>query len=77
VCKYTLKKKVVTPMKSNEFAFSKWASWAGSVALLAAAGAAGLWVWQAQGAYVPVRSAVGLLALTAALGVVWLSGRLR
>ena len=59
-------------MKSNEAAQPKWTSWAGPVALLAATGAAGLWLWYTHGAYVPLGAAVGLLALTAALGVVWL-----
>jgi hypothetical protein len=59
-------------MKSNEVAYPKWASWAGPVALLAAAGAAGLWLWWTPSAWVPLGPAVGLLVLTAALGVIWL-----
>ena len=59
-------------MKSNESAYPKSASWAGPITLLAAAGAAGLWLWRTHGAYVPLGPTVGLLALTAALGVVWL-----
>jgi hypothetical protein len=59
-------------MKSNESANPKWASWEGPVALLTVAGAVGLWLWQTQGDYVPLWPAVGLLALTAALGAVWL-----
>jgi len=55
-------------MKNNEDTHPKSASWAGPAALLAVAGAAGLWLWQTQGAYVPL----GLLALTAVLGAVWL-----
>jgi hypothetical protein len=59
-------------MKSNEVAYPKWASWAGPVALLAAAGTAGLGLWLTHGAFVPLGLAVGLLVLTAALSVVWL-----
>ena len=59
-------------MKSNEIVYPKKASWSGPIALLAAAGAAGLWLWRTHGAYVPLGPTVGLLALTAALGVVWL-----
>jgi hypothetical protein len=59
-------------MKRNEGTRSKSASWAGPVGLLAVAGAAGLWLWQAHGANVPLGPAVGLLALTVVLGVVWL-----
>ena len=59
-------------MKSNEDNHRKGSSWLGPVALLAAAGAAGLWLWQTQGAYVPTGPAVALLALTAALGLAWL-----
>jgi hypothetical protein len=60
-------------MKRNEGTHPKSASWAGPVGLLTAAGAAGLWFAQTHGADVPLWSALGLLALTAALGVVWLS----
>ena len=59
-------------MKSNEIVYSKWASRAGPVALLAAAGAAGVWMWQTQGASAPLRSAVGLAALAAVFAAVWL-----
>jgi predicted membrane metal-binding protein len=59
-------------MKNNESARPRSASWAGPVVLLAVAGAAGLWVGQADGADVPLRLAAGLLALAAALGVVLL-----
>ena len=59
-------------MKSNEVVYPRWASWAGPAALLAAAGAAGLGLWLTHGAYVPLGPAVGLLMLTAVLGVVWL-----
>jgi hypothetical protein len=59
-------------MKSNEDNNLKGSSWLGPVALLAAAGAGGLWLWQTQGAYVPPGPAVGLLALTATLAVFWL-----
>jgi hypothetical protein len=58
-------------MRRNEGSHPKPASWAGPVVLLAAAGAAGLWLWQTHGADVPRWPAAGLLAL-AALGVVWL-----
>ena len=44
----------------------------GPVGLLAAAGAAGLWLWQTHGASLPIGLAFGLLALTAALAVIWL-----
>jgi hypothetical protein len=64
-------------MKSKEGTHPKSASWAGPVALLAAAGAAGLWLWQTHGAYVPLWPAAGLLELTAALGVVWLTASAR
>ena len=59
-------------MKSNEVAYPKWASWAGSVALLAVAGTAGLGLWMWQGASLPLRSAAGLMALAAAFSAVWL-----
>lgn len=59
-------------MKSNEIAYLKWTSWAGPVALLAAAGAAGLWSWQAHSEYVLLRGAVGVVALTALFSAVWL-----
>jgi hypothetical protein len=59
-------------MKSNEARQSKLTSWPGPAALLALAGAAGLWLGLTQGAYGPLALAVGLLALTAALGAVWL-----
>ena len=59
-------------MKSNEVVYPKSASWARPIALLAAAGAAGLWLWRTHSAYVPLGPTVGLLVLTAALGVVWL-----
>jgi hypothetical protein len=60
-------------MKRDEGGRPKPASRAWPVGLLAAAGAAGLWLWQTPGTDVPVWPAVGLLAPTAALGVVWLS----
>ena len=60
-------------MKSNESAHPKWAYWAGPVTLLTAAGAAGLWLWQTQGASLPLGLAVGVLALLATLAGVWLS----
>ena len=59
-------------MKSNEGTHPKSASWAGPVGLLAAAGAATTWLWQTHGGYGPLGLVVGLLALGAALGVVWL-----
>lgn len=58
-------------MKSNEIRQSKSASWAGPTTLLAAEGAVGLWLWGTKSAYIPLGPAVGLLALTAALGAVW------
>jgi hypothetical protein len=54
-------------MTGNEGIPSRAASWAGPVALLAA-GAAALWFWQALGTSVPL----GLLALTVAVGGIWL-----
>jgi hypothetical protein len=59
-------------MKSNEIAHPRSASWVGPVALLATAGAAVLWLWPTQSGYGPRGLAVGLLALSAALGGVWL-----
>jgi hypothetical protein len=59
-------------MKSNEVASLKGTSWAGSVALLATAGAAGLGLWMTQDASLPLRSALGLLGLLVAFGAVWL-----
>jgi hypothetical protein len=59
-------------MKSNKIANSMWTSWAWPATLLAAAGTAGLWLWLTHGAYVPIRSAVGLVALTGVVGAVWL-----
>ncbi|HEY7328980.1 MAG TPA: hypothetical protein VH592_15155 [Gemmataceae bacterium] len=56
-------------MKSNEIAYPKWASWAGSIAL-AIAGAAGVALWKTQGASLPLRSVVGLALLTAGLSAV-------
>jgi hypothetical protein len=60
-------------MKSNEIAYPKSAYWAGPIALLATTGAAGLGLWCTHGAGVLLGSAVGLLMLTAALGVIWLN----
>jgi hypothetical protein len=62
-------------MKDNEGARARWTSWAGPGGLLAAAGAAGLWLWQTDGAFVPLWCGAGALAL-AALGVAWF-GRVR
>jgi hypothetical protein len=59
-------------MKSIEGAYPKRVSWAWTVGLLAAAAAAGLALWQTHGGYEPPRPEVGLLALLAALGGVWL-----
>ena len=59
-------------MKSSQGAQPTRAVGAGSVALLAATGAAGLWLWPTHGAFEPFWSVVGLLALSAALGGVWL-----
>lgn len=50
-------------MKSNQGAMM---SWAGPSALLAAAGAAGMWLWLTHGASVTPWLAVALLALGAA-----------
>jgi hypothetical protein len=58
-------------MKSNEIAYPKWTSWTVSVAL-AIAGAAGVGLWMTQGASLPLRSVGSLVALTAALSMVWL-----
>jgi|SRR5579884_1829841 len=60
-------------MKSNGDTRPTWISWAGPIAFLLASGVAGIGLYQTQSAYVPFRPAVGLLALTAALSVVWLS----
>jgi hypothetical protein len=58
-------------MKNNESANPKWVSWAGPLALLLAAiGAAGLWLWQTHGAEI-LWPALSLLTL-AVLGAVWL-----
>jgi hypothetical protein len=59
-------------MKGNESGHPKSVWWAWTFALLALDGAAGLWLWQTDGAYVPLWLVVGLLGLTAAFGVVWL-----
>jgi hypothetical protein len=59
-------------MTTNEGAPAKWASWAGPVTLLAVDGAAGLWMWQTRGTFVPLWSAVVLLATAAVLGAAWL-----
>ncbi len=59
-------------MKSNEIAYPKSASWLGPVALLAAVGAAGLGLGQTQGGYGLPGLVIGLLALGAALGGIWL-----
>jgi hypothetical protein len=59
-------------MKNHEGAHPKSVSWAGPVALLGATGAAALRLWQAHGADARLWPAVALLALTAALGLVWL-----
>src|SRR5262245_6175000 len=59
-------------MKSNEGAHPRSASWAWPVGLLAAAGAVGLWLGQADAVDVLLPAAVALLALAAALGVGWL-----
>lgn len=59
-------------MKNHEGAHSKSVSWAGPVALLGATGAAALGLWQAHDGDARLWPAVGLLALTAALGLVWL-----
>jgi hypothetical protein len=61
-------------MTNIEGAQPRSAPWAGPAALLAAVGAAGLWLGQAGGADLPVGLLAGLLALAAALGVVWLHG---
>jgi hypothetical protein len=60
-------------MNSIEGAHPKWGLWVGPVALLVAAGVAGLWLWLTQAAYVPLWPALGLVAMTAALAVAWLS----
>src|SRR5262245_24621619 len=59
-------------MKSNESAYPKSASWARPAGLLAVAGVAGVWLGQTHDSYVLLGLAIGLVALTAALGVVWL-----
>src|SRR5262249_11404134 len=59
-------------MKSNKGTRPGLAAWIGPVALLAASGAAGLWLWLTQAEYVPLGPAVVLLALAAVFGVVWL-----
>lgn len=58
-------------MKINAIASAKLASWAGPVALLAAAGAGGLGLWMTQGASLPLRSAAGLAVLAALLAAAW------
>lgn len=58
-------------MKSNIVAYRKWASWIGLVALLAAGGTAGLWLWQSHGASMPLRLAVGLIVLMTVCGAIW------
>jgi hypothetical protein len=63
-------------MKSNKGAPPKSVSRAGPAALLAAVAAVGLGLWQMQGAHMPWWPALGLLALAAVFGVVWL-GRAR
>jgi hypothetical protein len=59
-------------MKSNEGARPKWASWTGPVALLAATGVAGLWMWPTRGTDGAQWPALSLLAVAATLSVVWL-----
>lgn len=49
-------------------------SWAGRAALVlagAAAGAAGLWLWQTGGAAVTLWPTLGVLTLAAPIGLVW------
>jgi hypothetical protein len=72
VCKHTLTKKGGASVKSNKDSHPKATSWAWPVGLLAAAGVAGLWLWQTHDTYMSLGPAVGLLAPTAALGAVWL-----
>jgi hypothetical protein len=55
-------------MKSNEIAYPKRAFWTGLVMLPVA----GLWLWQTQGGYMALGLVVGLLALSAVFGGVWL-----
>jgi hypothetical protein len=60
-------------MKGSVDTRPTWVSWAGPVAVLAAAAVAAAWLWQTHGAYVSFRPAVGLVMLMATLGVFWLS----
>ena len=60
-------------MQRGADALPKGTSWAGPVVLLAAAGTAGLGLWATHRAGVPFWSPIGLLALTAVVGVVWLT----
>lgn len=59
-------------MMSNQGGQTRSGSWAGPMALLAAAAAAGLGLWQTLGGHATLPLAVGLLVLAAALGVFWL-----
>jgi hypothetical protein len=60
-------------MKTNESGSATAVAWAGPVTLLATAGLTGVWVWQTQGAFVPLGPTLSLLGLAMLHGVVWLS----